>query len=136
MPARRYRTRARCALEEFFKANADQCYTARDIIRDPALSLSAPSVFRLLSAMTEDGFLERIAARDGEGAAYRFRKEEHRQGHFHLKCESCGETVCTDCGFMEELEAHFSKEHGFSISVGNTVLYGKCQKCRNKERTE
>ena len=136
MPAKRYQTRTRRMLEDFFAAHPHVCFTARDIIADPGLELSAPSVYRLLTTMTQDGVLERIAAKDGEGAAYRFREGHHEEGHFHLKCESCGETLCADCDFLGEMEEHFVKEHGFSISPRNTVLYGTCQKCREKKQTE
>ena len=134
MPVKRYQTKSRRALETFFAAHPHTCFTARDVIAEPTLDLSAPSVYRLLAVMTEEGFLERIAAQDGEGAAYRFHGGHHREGHFHLKCERCGETLCADCDFVEEMEEHFAKEHGFSISPRNTVLYGTCQKCREKEK--
>ena len=137
MPVKRYQTKSRRAMGDFFAAHPHTCFTARDIIREPSLELSEPSVYRLLAAMAEEGILERIAAQDGEGAAYRYLGDHHHgEGHFHLKCERCGQTVCADCDFMGEMEEHFAKEHGFALSAGNTVLYGTCQKCREKEKTE
>ena len=127
-----YHTRARRALEAFFSSHPDACFTARDIIREESLSLSEPTVFRLLSQMTADGVIERFLPEEGGGASYRW-NECAGKGHFHLKCDVCGELICADCDFLSEMEKHFSSEHGFELDSDRTVFYGRCEKCRKKE---
>lgn len=127
-----YHTRARRALEEFFSSHPDTCFTARDILREEKLALSEPTVFRLLSQMSADGVIERFLPEGGGGASYRW-NECAGKGHFHLKCDVCGELVCADCDFLGKMEKHFSNEHGFELDSSRTVFYGRCQKCARKE---
>ena len=33
---------------------------------------------------------------------------------------------------MKEMQQHIEKEHGFSVDVGRTVIYGLCDRCQKE----
>lgn len=120
-----YKTRQREAILEYLKKE-NRCVSADEIIN--ALGASKATAYRSLERFVNEGSVLRFSGDVGESAVYRYNKSHN--GHFHLKCTSCGKTVCADCGFIKRMEEHFMEHHGFGLSKSQTVFYGVCSDCR------
>ena len=120
-----YKTRQREAILEYLKKE-NRCVSADEIIN--ALGASKATAYRSLERFVSEGSVQRFSGDVGESAVYRYNKSH--SGHFHLKCTSCGKTVCADCGFIKQMEEHFMAHHGFGLSKSQTVFYGVCSDCR------
>jgi len=124
-----YKTRQRDAILQLFTASPDRCYTAREVIA--ALNVGEATVFRNLTALTQEGQLKRFADK-GHGAVYQFSGCDGH--HMHLKCKHCGTLVHLDCVFVEDIVRHFADKHGFLLDKEQTVLYGLCESCGKEGR--
>lgn len=94
-------------------------------------SIGQATVYRTLKLLVESGLAEPLVA--GEGPVL----YEHRYGHAHhdhLVCELCGAKVEIVDQEIEERQVHLAREHGFTLSRHNMILYGVCPHCRRKGR--
>ena len=95
------------------------------------------TVYRHLEELCREGAISRFAAERGKSATYRVIGSECGDDcHFHLICTECGAVSHTHCHELEALFLHMAAAHGFSVDAKKTVLYGVCQKCRQKEERE
>ena len=53
--------------------------------------------------------------------------------HPHMVCECCGRLFHLDCSQLEALSEHIREHHGFLLDYKNTILYGVCAACAEKE---
>ncbi len=130
----RYNTKQRDLILGYLKSNSHRCLSAEEIIggiSTPEKRASKATVYRCLELFTKDGTASRFIGSHGQGAVYRY-NGGHSE-HFHLKCTSCGGTVCVDCGFINRMQEHFYDHHGFAVSKTQTVIYGLCKRCSAKE---
>jgi len=129
-----YNTKQRLNLIQFFKNNPGECFSAKEIIKNPEISLGEATIYRSLSKFVSEGKLKKYISPDGEGAFYQYNDNALNPAcndHFHLKCISCGTLVHMDCELMGSIKEHIDKEHGFSIDNSKTTLYGLCSKCKS-----
>ncbi len=120
-----YKTKQRELVLEYLKKE-NRCVSAEEIIN--ALGASKATVYRNLDHFVNEGIVLRFSGDVGKSAVYRYNK--NHIGHFHLKCISCGKTMCADCNFIKQVEKHFMDHHGFELSKSQTVFYGTCSDCR------
>ena len=130
MEHKRYKTKQRSTLLDFFASNPDKSFSAAELIALPELGLAEATVYRQLSKLSEDGKLNKIISNASDGARYQFHPHESCDGHFHLRCTKCGGMVCADCSFMENMEKHLGTDHGFIVDSKKTVIYGICKACK------
>jgi Fur family ferric uptake transcriptional regulator len=125
----KYKTKQRDEILRFFMENAGGCFTARDVIEK--VDAGEATVFRTLSALVNEGVLKRFTGDSSRGGAahYQYSSCSESDPHIHLKCEDCGRLIHMDCGFMDDIVAHFRADHGFSVDCTRTVIYGKCESC-------
>ena len=57
----------------------------------------------------------------------------HCEEHLHLQCVKCGKIIHLECEFMDEISEHILKDHGFELQCKNSILYGMCSACQEKE---
>lgn len=125
-----YKTLQYKSLCDFFHSGNKEEYSSEEIISALCSdgTLGKSTVYRQLSKMTEAGELRRFHS--GKHVFYQFaHRHSSCDAHFHLKCEGCGKLIHLDCEKMISLVSHIAKEHGFSLDMQQTVLYGKCEKC-------
>lgn len=130
-PSAGYKTRQREQILEYIKASG-KCVSADEIIKglsELGETVSKPTVYRSLDKFVRSGEISRFVSEKGDSSTYRFGSDHHSE-HFHLKCTECKNTVCVDCGFINSLEEHFFRHHGFTLSPNQTVFYGVCADCR------
>lgn len=129
-----YNTSAKNMISEFFASNPDMQFSTEQVMehissadgRAPGKS----TVYRIIASMCERGELAR--SRDNASAEYLYRyigKKCNCDRHLHMKCTECGRIYHLECEKSLELISHIMAEHGFSVSSGSSVLYGRCVDC-------
>ena len=91
-------------------------------VREKLPNISLGTVYRNLSALTENGDIININVGDGF---------EHFDGnaapHLHLHCNECNSI--TDVCFEDDPIASFAKEHGFRLNRSVYMVSGICKNC-------
>lgn len=133
-----YNTSAKSMISEFFASNPDMQFSTEQVSAYMAKKggkiPGKSTVYRIIASMCESGELAR--SRDAAGTEYLYRyigKKCNCDEHLHLKCTECGRIYHLECPKSIELVSHILEEHGFSVSSGSSVLYGKCVKCKKTE---
>lgn len=126
-------------MTEYLSATArTRPQSAQEIYHGLRLTGHAPgrsSVYRLISALCEEGHLRR--ARDaGSGSfLYQYTGGGHAcRNHFHLQCLVCGTVTHLECGCSTDIAAHLQDRHGFAVDSGRSVLYGTCADCQKSRK--
>ena len=127
-----YKTIQYKSLCDFFERGTKQ-YTSDEIIEAVCPGGAGKStVYRQLSRMTETGELRKF--HDGKRILYQYSHISPDCGsHFHLKCISCGRLIHLNCNRISEFASHMAADHGFTLDMRQTVLYGLCAQCSKKE---
>ncbi len=135
MNQKTYKTKQRDEILRFLMENKDCCYSAREI--SDQVSAGDATVFRTLAVLVRENRIRKFSRGGngrGECSYYQYQGAEACASHIHLKCEDCGRLIHMDCDFMNEISRHFSKDHGFFVDCGKTVIYGRCTECMDKFR--
>ncbi len=136
----KYVTEQKRTLEKILKDNCESAYTVDELYEKMVLiyGKSAPgksTVYRLLTALVEDGSVKRFAS-SNRSAAYQIIIGEHCDRHLHLKCTDCGKILHLDDQISHELLQKVQSSASFSVSEQSTVLFGKCDICSHKNEMD
>ena len=126
---RSYDTKAKSALSEFLRTNADRQFTAEELAAKMSESAGKSTVYRLLSKMCDEGEIRRLPREGERGSYYQAIPDETCLGHLHLKCSRCGKLVHLEDAESRRIFA-MALENGFIIDTKLTMLYGICGDCR------
>lgn len=137
MADREYKTNSRMKILEFLKENGDRAVSVAQIqahLDETGVAVNKTTIYRYLDKLEREGTAARFVEENGKKASYQLTNRERRcSEHLHLKCVRCGCIQHLDCGFMDEIEEHIMKEHGFQIQCRNSVIYGICAGCRSRD---
>ncbi|MBE6544438.1 MAG: transcriptional repressor [Ruminococcaceae bacterium] len=132
-----YKTKIKEKILQCFQENAENTFSAKDIhttLSQSGEKVNITTVYRNLDTMTFDGVLIKFQDNKCEKAIYKYSgKEGNCRSHLHMKCVECGAVVHLNCHFMNEIRTHIKNEHGFSLICSNSVIYGICKNCENRE---
>ena len=131
-----YQTKGKQKLIGFFQSNPDCQFTVEEICLavngDTAHKKS--SVYRLLTTLCENETLRKFHSDERNCYVYQYvGKQCDCDHHFHQKCLKCGKLDHLDCADSEKFAAHLLKEHGFAVNCGQSILYGLCAACQERE---
>jgi Fur family ferric uptake transcriptional regulator len=99
----------------------------------PGIGLT--TVYRTLELLRRLGFVQRVAAGDGQ-SRYELKSESKKDHHHHLICTKCGKIIDYRDFVREELELVrkteeiLAKKHNFQIRDHNIEFLGLCESCR------
>lgn len=127
---REYSTKQKDVILKSIK-NCTHDFTIKDIYNSLMGSVGLTTIYRLVDKLVRDGKLNKYITKDNI-TYYEYLGECECENHFYLKCDKCGTLIHTDCYCIEEMSNHILKEHKFSLSRGNIVINGICNKCLNK----
>lgn len=133
-----YSTRQRALILEFMKESGAH-HTVADIVeglRSQGITVGTATVYRTLDKLLATGEIKKFVIDEKSGACYQYATDAECNRHFHLKCVKCGRLIHLSCEFLAEMENHILKDHGFTVSVGKTVIYGTCAFCSQAENRE
>lgn len=136
MPQRStYQTRQQDAVEALFQDSPDACFTAEEAylaLLKSGLDIGKTTVYRTLSRLCQSGHLRKYAAsQSGEAALFQY--SPCRESHLHIRCVQCGALAHLHCEEVEAFTRHLTCHHGFSLDESQTILYGCCESCRDKQ---
>lgn len=131
-----YKTKQSTELLNFLEKNKDRHLTADEVyneMRKSGNTVGRTTVYRHLDKLYADGVIRKFLAGDNSGACFQYiENPQHCHNHYHLRCNSCGKLIHTDCDFLNELGEHIKKKHSFYLDAEKTVIYGICEDCRKK----
>ena len=128
---RSYDTKARTALSDYLRTNAERQFTAEELAVIMSESAGKSTVYRLLAKLCEDGEIRRLPREGERGSYYQAIPDEKCLGHLHLKCPKCGLLVHLEDAESRRIAA-IALENGFAIDTKLTMLYGVCSKCAER----
>ena len=134
-----YNTEQKTSLLVFLKKNRDISYSIDELVSklkkeygDKAPGKS--TVYRLMTKLSEEGTVSRLAKSNGRSFVYRLIDDEHCHNHLHLKCLDCGKLIHLDEKVSDELLGRVLSTKNFSVNEDETVLFGKCADCKHFPR--
>ncbi len=131
-----YNTEQCRQLVSFMEKNRDKSYSVDEWIAEMksdstfAMIPGRSTVFRNIQKLVECGKVIRSAT--GRFVKYQLVECPSHAGHLHLKCTSCGELIHLSHEASEALADGVMKDSSFDVSSEQTVIYGKCGKCKGK----
>ena len=128
LASRRQGGRARRAVVELL-ARQTCCLTAQEIfdgLRSTATPVGLASVYRTLTELSADGFVQKIELGDGTTRYEPVRGSGH---HHHLVCDSCGKVEAFEDDRLEQALRRVERQTGYSVAAHDVVLRGSCGEC-------
>ncbi len=120
--------------------NASEPLTAIDIYeriskRDGGCGYAVSTIYRVLAAFEEKGYVEKTTMMGEDMAVYEWKNgTEHK--HYAI-CLSCHTKVpLKKCPFQRMMKLDKTQEDDFEITGHKIELYGYCKKCQAKEKSE
>lgn len=135
MKRKPYATVGRAKLLAFFRENPDRQFTTEELCLAVNGSEAGKStVYRHLTELCGDSVVRKFRSPERLCSVYQYVGSGcDCDLHFHAKCVRCGRIEHLDCNDSAEFVLHLKDEHGFAVNCGQSVLYGLCSACREKE---
>lgn len=131
-----YKTKQREILMDYFVNHPGVHVNAIDMygyLRGQGMSVGQSTIYRHLEKLVDEGILSKYIIDGNSPACFAYVGEEHKQEEtccFHCKCEKCGKLIHLHCEELQEMQAHLLARHQFKLDPQRTVLYGRCEECR------
>lgn len=133
-----YKTKSKQAIIDYLKENVEKTVTVEDIkiyLNKEGNAVNITTIYRFLDKLEKENRLLKYVTDDGKKASYRYVEADSEcHEHLHLQCSCCGKIVHLNCEYMDGIIEHISKNHNFDLTCDNSVLYGKCKECQEKEK--
>lgn len=129
-----YQTKQQEAVEQLFSTLGEACLTAEDVhilLQERGMDVSQTTVYRVITRLCQAGRLRRYAPHE-RGAAAHYQYNPCNKSHLHIRCINCGVLAHLHCDEVEAFASHLNMHHGFTLDEGQTILYGRCEACRQK----
>lgn len=130
-----YQTAGRQRLLCFFAEHPDCQFTVEEIcMAVNGGEQGKSSIYRRLSGLCREDAVRKFRNEERQCSVYQYVGEKcDCRNHFHAKCIKCGRMEHLDCGDSTDFAQHLLTAHGFHIDCGQSVLYGLCAGCRQRE---
>ena len=127
-----YQTAQKKLLLDFLREHSRQAFTLEELAAALEGREHAPgksTLYRLMPLLVQEGRVKRFVRGTSRQFLYQMMGESCRT-HLHLKCSICGQMVHMGHEESLELVRMIDKKYHFSVSEGDTVLFGLCENCR------
>jgi Fur family transcriptional regulator, ferric uptake regulator len=129
MPVRAsYETRQRREISGYFREHPEKCATAEEVYAALGEAVGMATVYRAFARLCREGNLRRYAARDA-GEAARYQWSDRDDNLLHIRCDVCGTLRHVGNEAAGEFAARLKSRYGFVLDAGQTMLYGRCERC-------
>lgn len=131
-----YRTGGRRELIAFLSQNPDRQFSTEELCCavNGSTAHGKSSIYRHLMVLCSEEVVRKFRNEERNCNVYQYVGEAcDCSQHFHEKCLRCGNLRHLDCEGSLEFTAHLLKVHGFAVDCGQSILYGVCAACREKE---
>ena len=133
-----YMTKTRERIFSYLQNHVHTIVSAKDIhayFEENGTKINMSTIYRNLDRLEKEGTIIKIMSEDGKTSLYQYEDHEDKgDKHLHLQCLQCGKVIHLDCHFMNEIKEHISSMHDFDIQCKNSVIYGLCNDCQEKNR--
>ncbi len=129
---KKYVTKQRKELFCFLKDNADAMFSAADIyvaLRDKQISIS--SIYRNLPVLEREGLIHRVVLAGSSEVYYQSIGSSLCRHSIHLNCTMCGKSEHLKSVVTRQLKDSTLTENGFELDPTKTIIYGRCQACKD-----
>ena len=127
-----YQTAQKKLLLDFLREHSRQAFTIEELAAALEGREHAPgksTLYRLMPLLVQEGRVKRFVRGTSRQFLYQLMGESCRT-HLHLKCSICGQMVHMGHEESLDLVRMIDKKYHFSVSEGDTVLFGLCENCR------
>ena len=133
-----YQTQQRSLLISFFESHPDEAFTIDEIMqqmRDAQGDLvpSRSTIYRTVADLEKENCLRRTYLANKRSSAYQYCDPRACEDHLHIRCEKCNALMHLDANVSEAIARLLKSDANVSLDVGNTVLLGRCEKCREQD---
>ena len=129
-----YQTRQKEIVADYFRSHPEACLTAEAVYSALDARVGMTTVYRCIARLWEENFLRRYAPQGaGEAALYQF--NPCQESHLHIRCMDCGALAHLHCDVVRDFTEHLLANHGFVLDEGQTILYGRCERCAGQQAT-
>ncbi len=129
-----YQTEQKAALISFLAAHASQQFTAGELAQclTREADIGTSTVYRLLSALTEEGQVRRFHIGSGRACYYQYVAGPQCESHLHLKCTVCGRLFHLAGCVSDFMQKQIFATSRFTLDEHQTILFGTCSRCRGE----
>ncbi|HAG04675.1 MAG TPA: Fe2+/Zn2+ uptake regulation protein [Lachnospiraceae bacterium] len=136
-----YKTKQHEELLDYLKTMEGKHITVGDIssyFKSVGKPIGTATIYRHLEKMVNDGTVNKYTLDSSSSACFEYLGDNSHQGSFfiHYKCESCGKLIHLHCDEFRLLEKHLLEHHNFTVNTKKTIIYGICNECKEKQKTE
>ena len=124
----KYKTKQRELILLFLKSESPNHITAEVIAEKLKGQVGLATVYRNLDELVKEGSAIKYDAPNGVSACYRHVNDEAEK-FYHFLCVDCGQMSHISCNKFNDLSEHIKHDHGITLDLHKTVLYGSCQAC-------
>ena len=129
-----YNTKQRELILNYLNSHKDKLFCAEDITNAlKAQNISQSAIYRNLAELKLEGKLRKTPVSNSRKTFYQFVDCESCKGHLHLSCLNCGKTSHLDDKETAQITQSILSSSNFDVNKDNTVLYGICNKCKEKK---
>lgn len=126
-------TLPRMKILEILEHTGPRHMTAEDIYKvmlESGEEIGLATIYRVLTQFESAGLVSRHHFESGQ-AVFEINEGHH---HDHLVCVRCGKVVEFMDEVIEKRQKDIAKQHGFTLTDHNMILYGECsdKKCAGK----
>ena len=121
---------------ECFENNSGIHLTVEEIcslLKDNGTPVGTTTVYRQVQKLCQEGIITKYNVDSESGACFQYSGGNCKM-HFHLKCVKCSDLFHAECSYIESVEEHIFKHHGFKVDNSRTVFYGICQNCLRSDK--
>lgn len=130
-----YRTAQKDILISFLREHADTAFTVEQLAT--ALcgekGVGKSTLYRLLPTLVQTGSVKRFYKENTHTALYQAVGCHRCDEHLHLKCTDCGKILHLNNDASAAVLRNVLRDSHFAVDEKQTVLFGRCEGCRNKE---
>lgn len=128
-----YHTKQRDAVISYLSSLEGAHATAGHIaayFKGQGIRVGLTTVYRQLDKLVQEGAVKKFMVDGFSGACYQYiHDNSDTDGHYHLKCEMCGDLIHLQCDHVATLSQHFFEKHLFALKPQRTLFYGTCNRC-------
>lgn len=134
-PSKKYQTEQRKRMLVLFENSNHRSLSAQEIahfLKDEQVSMSA--IYRNLAEMEKSGLICKVSEKKRAGSLYQYINPHSCRGIIHLKCDSCDQTYHLDKCVSDMIFAMAEKNFHFHLSSSMPILFGQCDKCKDRSQ--
>ncbi|MCI8332703.1 MAG: Fur family transcriptional regulator [Clostridiales bacterium] len=128
-----YNTEQKKQILGFLQTNSQAQYTIDEIAEALSGCVGKSTVYRQIPFLVKEGAVKRFTAENNRKSVYQAVVGFHCDAHLHMKCMRCGKLLHMPEALSDQLIGLVNEKSSFAIDEEETVLFGRCEGCKNKQ---